>query len=205
MKQFCLWCCLYLFALLTGLGAMGLWIVISWRRNMTTEICPSNLKEIALGMLMYSQDYDDKLPPAIFHDKTVGWAMALHPYSVNYATFQCPYEGHTAPRLPQPNQPGFTDYWMNSNLSGVKEEKIKNPAQLIMLGDGDGGSPASTASYAINELPSEWRTSSDSPAKRHHGGANYAFLDGHIKWLQPNQVSELPYSEKHPIFTFSIK
>jgi prepilin-type processing-associated H-X9-DG protein len=172
---------------------------------MLGETCPSNLKQIALGMSMYAADYDNKLPPAIFPGKTVGWAMALHSYSVNYAGFQCPFDTHPKQKIPRPNQPGFTDYWMNRNLSGKKGENIDYVNNTIMLGDGDGGSPASTASYAINGIPGIWRTSSDSPAKRHQDGANYAFVDAHVKWLKPEQVSQLPTFKKHPVYTFSVK
>jgi len=200
-----------------------------------TGFCQSNLKQIALGIYMYSQDNDGKLPPAIFPGKNVGWAMELQPYLKSYEIFQCPLEkwnddhasmtveirnffrsisGASHEETPQPYRPGFTDYWLNSNLVGVtegeadfadKSGKINYPEQIIMLGDGDGQSPQSTASYSLNQLPPIWKTSSDSPAKRHLGGANYAFLDGHTKWLKPGQVSQLPPSKKHPVYTFSIK
>jgi prepilin-type processing-associated H-X9-DG protein len=63
-----------------------------------------------------------------------------------------------------------------------------------MLGDGDGNSPQSTASYAINHLPASWLQSANSPAKRHLGGAHYAFADGHVKWL-PSNLKPVPDSD----------
>jgi len=211
-----------------------------WNRieyNLHTAGCPSNLKQIDLGIMMYSQDYDGRLPPAIFPGKTVGWANGLQPYVRSYPLFFCPLEeynedhpsiairisrffspatGISKKEIHQPDQPGFTDYWLNSNLAGVREseggsfftgknKKISNPEQIITLGDGDGKSPQSTASYSIDQIPESWRTSSDSPAKRHLDGANYAFLDGHVKWLRPAQVSQLPPSKKNPVYTFSIQ
>lgn len=194
---------LFLLAIFT---LTGLSIFQIWQRIQLNYLpsCQSNLKQIALGMFMYSQDYDE-LPPAIISGQTVGWAMALQPYNHSYSIFQCRNQWHSFSEAPQPDQPEFTDYWMNSNLSGIKDEKLHNPNQIILLGDGDGNSPASTASYAINRLPLLWLTSSDSPSKRHLDGANYAFVDGHVEWLKPNQVSQLPTSKKHPIFTFSNK
>lgn len=205
MKQFCLSCFATMFIFVLGVGTLGLWLRATWQRNMVGEACPSNLKQIALGMFMYAEDYDGKLPSAIFHDKTVGWANGLQPYMRSYEIFQCPIETNHRQKTPHPNQPRFTDYWMNSNLSGMDSNHVKRPEQLIMLGDGDGGSPASTASYAINRLPAAWLQLPNSPATRHWGGANYAFADGHVKWLHPNEVSQLPYSEKHPFFTFANK
>lgn len=226
--RFCA-CCVFPFILVVAFGIL-LYPVLQRAENNYYNYdrgCRSNLKQIALGIFMYSQDYDGKLPPAIFPGKTVGWANGLQPYVQSYGLFQCPLEeynedhssliveihrmlvgssaDHSQENPPQPDQPGFTNYWLNSNLSGMPKKRILSAGQVIMLGDGDSGAPTSTASYIINKLPTEWRTSPDSPAKRHSGGANYAFLDGHVKWLKPNQVSELPSSKKHPHFTFSIK
>jgi len=142
-----------MFIFVLGVGALGLWLSIHWQKNAVAAICPSNLKLIALGMSMYAADYDNKLPPAIFPGKTVGWANGLQPYMKSYGVFQCPFDTHSKQKIPRPNQPGFTDYWMNRNLSGMKGEKIDYVNNTIMLGDGDGGSAASSASYAINEIP----------------------------------------------------
>jgi hypothetical protein len=154
----------------------------------------------------------------------VGWANGLQPYLKSYAMFQCPLEDYNQRKYysipsmiqwisygayhekdPAPNQPRFTSYWLNSNIAGISDERILNPRQLILLGDGDGDSPESTASYAINHLSSSWIKLPNSPAKRHFGGENYAFVDAHVKWLKPAQVSQLPTSKKNHIYTFSIK
>ena len=234
MKRRLLSCGVTLFiAFVAFMIVYPVWYQIDY--NSHTGYCQSNLKQIALGMFMYSQDYDGKLPAAIFPGKTVGWVTGLQPYVKSYQLFQCPVEkwdedhssmtveirnffrsisGTSQEETPQPYRPGFTDYWLNSNLVDVtagetdfadKSRKINYPEQIIMLGDGNGQSPQSTASYSLNQLPSIWKTSSDSPAKRHLGGANYAFLDGHTKWLKPEQVSQSPTSKKHPMYTFSIK
>jgi prepilin-type processing-associated H-X9-DG protein len=200
--------------------------------------CQSNLKQIGLAIFMYAEDYDENLPPAIFPGKTVGWADGIQPYIKSYPILKCPREkyqddhssltveikrffgidsSNSQEENPQPDKAGFTDYWLNRNLSGVNEnnfgkrgklssnKNVSYPEQIIMLGDGDGKSPQSTASYSIDQLPVLWRKSTDSPAKRHKGGANYTFLDGHVKWLKPEQVSQLPTSKKHPVYTFSVR
>jgi prepilin-type processing-associated H-X9-DG protein len=235
MKRRLLSCCVILFiAFVAFMIVYPMWQSTEYNLHNPDAGCKSNLKQIALTIFMYSEDYGGKLPPAIFPGKTVGWANGIQPYITSYALLQCPAVDYNQKyslmaelnrllidpvtprqtRIPQANQPGFTDYWMNSNLAGVtngdagftdKSGKINYPEQIIMLGDGDGKSPQSTASYSLNQLPSIWRTSSDSPAKRHLGGANYAFLDGHVKWLKPAQVSQLRTSKKHPVYTFSVR
>jgi prepilin-type processing-associated H-X9-DG protein len=102
---------------------------------------------------------------------------------------------------------------MNSHLSGVEEKNIRFPNETIIIGDGDGASPQSTASYAIGRLPQSWRQSTNSPATRHLGGANYVFLDGHIKvkeakyvkWLKSDEVTRTPASDKMPMYAFQPK
>ena len=169
------------------------------------ESCMSNLMQISLGIFMYVQDYDDKLPPAIFPKETVGWANGLQPYLKSTLIFQCPTEKTFPSATQKADQPGFTDYWINKNLTKADINDITFPNQIILLGDGDGTSPQSTASYAINKLPTSWLQSSDSPAKRHLGGANYAFLDGHVKWLKPEQATQVHPSKNNKSYTFRIK
>jgi len=181
---------------------MGLVFFPFFMRSSGSQIssCSSNLKQLALAIQLYSQDYDGKLPSAIFPNKIVGWANGLQPYVKSTQIFQCPQENNWPQRVPQPNEPGFTDYWFNRNIAGLQDKTLKNVDHLIMLGDGDGGSPESTASYAISQIPLSWLQSSDSPLKRHLGGANYAFADGHVKWLKPDEILQL-----HSLYTFANK
>ena len=95
---------------------------------------------------------------------------------------------------------------MNRNAASVNLSKLDGmPNEMILMGDGDGGSPESTASYAINLLPPAWRQLGKNPATRHVGGANYAFLDGHVKWLKPVDVLDVTTSQKQGDYTFSIR
>jgi prepilin-type processing-associated H-X9-DG protein len=227
MKRFCLFGCGTLFFLLICLLLFPLFT----RPHISGPAsCQSNLKQIALGIFMYTQDYDNKFPLAIVPDKTVGWANGLQPYLESTQIFHCPEEEYAQQNIlivdmikqffggssaadkkviPAPDKPGFTDYWLNHNLSGLYWNKLGTVyfanEQIIMLGDGDGSSPQSTASYSIDQLPESWKTSTYSPAKRHLDGANYAFVDGHVKWLKPEQVSQLSPSKKNPVYTFSIQ
>lgn len=169
-------------------------------------VCRSNLKQISLGLFMNAQDYDQKFPPVLLSGRKVGWVNALYPYLKSYQIFQCPTEGNPANQKLRSDRLGFTDYWMNKNVSGIiwtGKESVS--PDIIILGDGDGASPASTASYAIDKLPASWLQSSESPAKRHKGGANYAFLDGHVERLKPNQISQVPSSSNNDVYTFSTE
>lgn len=165
--------------------------------------CLSNLKQISVSLLQYQQDFDDRMPKASLASKgsstrkgfeSYGWADAILPYLKNNDILQCPTESHAAQK--DPIKPGYTDYWLNTNLSGVDANNIKSPATVIMVGDGDGGASNSNARYNLNALPKGWISEAKSPARRHHDAAGYAFADGHVKKLPPNEVGTKAVSFK---------
>lgn len=163
--------------------------------------CPNNLKQISLGLLQYSQDFDEKLPMIAFSSTSnaldskipnekkrfFGWADVLYPYTKNTQIFQCPLEANDSSNA-LPTARGYTDYWFNANLSGFAMKNAKAPAKIIAFGDGNDRDDLTDARYNLFSLPAAWIADQNSPAYRHIVGANYAFLDGHVKWLKPDQV-----------------
>lgn len=147
--------------------------------------CQSNLKQIALGMEQYVQDYDEMFPAAALDTgkskAPYGWADVIAPYIRSSQLLQCPSERHTD--IVGPTQSGYTDYWFNRNVAHQSLARMNEVSNTFMFGDGDGGSPASTSRYALNALPGSWLTTPHSPARRHLEDGNYAFADGHVKRL----------------------
>lgn len=170
--------------------------------------CLSNLKKVALGLLLYNQDYDEWYPPAASgSSRGHGWADLLYPdYVKERSAFSCPTEKRA--QSSNPRQPGYTDYWYNRNFAGKNiavvgmDGSTLPSAQTLMLGDGDGAYAASNARYSLNALPQSWLNLAESPARRHRDGANYAFPDGHVKWLLPNQV--VASSSKEDVYGFAL-
>jgi prepilin-type processing-associated H-X9-DG protein len=156
------------------------------------QICVNNLKLIGLGLLQYQQDYDERMPLASFKDAratsspSVGWANVLQPYIRNTSVYQCPSDSRVGQR--QPTRQGYTDYWLNKNLSGRNVILARSPMLLLMVGEGEGASRDSSARYSLNKLPKRWLKSAKSPARRHLGQGTYAFADGHIERLKPTEV-----------------
>ena len=98
--------------------------------------------------------------------------------------FQCPSEAQEA-------TDGYSDYWLNSDLMGMHDVHIRYPSNTILIGDGDAGPPGynlAAAAIPTNDPPIQaWSETADY-AMRHSGGANYAFVDGHVKWLRPEAI-----------------
>jgi hypothetical protein len=104
--------------------------------------CQSNLKQIALGMLMYCQDYDEKMPPT----KTARLVQnRIMPYVKNQSIFSCPATGE--------------EYLPNPALNYVYIGSVKTPQQMMMLRDAKphtsgAGGPFWNVAYADGHVKS---------------------------------------------------
>lgn len=79
------------------------------RENARRASCQSNLKQIGLGVAMYTQDYDNRLVTGFLQDGTTtiytypsgaasaigAWYLALFPYVKNWEVYNCPSENST--------------------------------------------------------------------------------------------------------------
>ena len=52
--------------------------------------CSSNLKQIGLAIMQYSQEYDEKLPYGCKGDSTSPWQVTIQPYVKSTGLFKCP-------------------------------------------------------------------------------------------------------------------
>ena len=153
------------------------------------DSCKNNLKQIAVAMQQYAQDYEH-YPRVAFQkargsrsdsQSTYGWADAILPYLPSAQVFQCPSapaKGQTNPR-----KLGYTDYYFNRHLSGVVMQKKPSP-NVVLLGEGDDIWDYTDARYALGEIPELWlfKDNEKSPLRRHSGERSvFAFADGHVK------------------------
>ncbi len=151
--------------------------------------CQSNLKQIALGVMQYVRDYDEKYPLAATSGAEFGWAGLLQPYLKAPSLFHCPKNARIVSA--NPAAIGYTDYFYNARLSDLSMAKVDFPNRTLLFGEG----VSSDARYAKTQLPPEWVSQPKSPARLHFqaksatiNGANYAFSDGHVKWIEPQNV-----------------
>lgn len=80
-------------------------------------------------------------------------------------------------------QNGFGYYW-NDGVPIRNESTVEAPADTVLLGD--------ISVYSGNYRYLIWHPSIDYIPDPHNEGANYAFADGHAKWLSRSAVHGQP-------------
>ncbi|AIE86227.1 H-X9-DG-CTERM domain-containing protein [Fimbriimonas ginsengisoli] len=119
--------------------------------------CLSNIKQVAMASVLYSQDYDETLPTA------TTWATSLYPYAKNATLFSCPT------LIKAGKKGGFA---MDSRLSGLRTATIQNPRDTVLFFES-----TTEALGASDPQTSLLRKS------RHDGKVNFALADGHAQAL----------------------
>lgn len=163
------------------------------RENARRTSCASNQKQLALGLQMYGHDYDGYFAPAGDpFTSPGGWSERVQPYLKSLQILQCPSEGTKQGNIAL----DFTDYYYNWNLGpatgDVQDAAIEFAANTIVLGEGASReSNHSCLGLGDGEclIGLLYETVPASAAKRHLDGANYAFADGHVKWLLPTAIA----------------
>lgn len=149
LKAFTLIELLVVIAIIAILASILFPVFARARENARRASCQSNLKQIALGVMMYGQDYDERMPVVKGADANIsvsnpfGWADALQPYLKSTQIFQCPSDsvGPPSGALSYENQvksPSYSDYWINYQATDVSQAAFDAPSMTILLGDGLG-------------------------------------------------------------------
>jgi prepilin-type N-terminal cleavage/methylation domain-containing protein/prepilin-type processing-associated H-X9-DG protein len=192
---------LVVIAIIAILAAILFPVFARARENARRSSCQSNLKQIALGVVQYSQDYDNNYPLiGSSIGSPTGWAYTLQPYIKSEQIFQCPSESTSPPAgatlEARAMLAGFTDYYYNFNMgagsvvgTGVNEASLTYPANTVMNGDGGSGSDSadlpgldSAGHYNKTNVPFNGGV-------RHLEGSNFSFADGHVKWLKRDAIT----------------
>lgn len=202
---------LVVIAIIAILAAILFPVFARARENARRSSCQSNLKQIALGILQYTQDYDEKLPLNQVADTLAagpyGWADAIQPYIKSGQILQCSSDSSVLST--DPLAVGYTDYFYNSNLGvgtntatsvaarPVGLAAVDYPSLTLMNGDFPTGNARRWCRGGNTGGLAGMSTDIDAPAgthvsTRHLDGANYSFVDGHVKWFKGNANSYSP-------------
>lgn len=187
---------LVVIAIIAILAAILFPVFARARENARRASCMSNLKQIGLGIMQYSQDYDEKFPlwladtngNAYRDGAEQGWAMLIQPYVKSTQIFQCPSDSTAAPANGADGG-GFSDYM--SNLYDINlftgMVGLIAPTQTVLASDGYPFDSSSSFGGTSGWVPTPDNGQQDY-YHRHLGGDNFLFCDGHVKWLKPELV-----------------
>ena len=158
---------LVVIAIIAILAAILFPVFARARENARRASCQSNLKQIALGVKQYLQDYDERYPRAMVSNgaqidiPALGWATQIQPYLKSTQIYQCPSDTQDANE--NPGSSGYSDYWYNPALSwngdtanakwdaaGLNESALLYSTLTVMAGDGNAPTQSRTASYRLD-------------------------------------------------------
>lgn len=175
---------LVVIAIIAILAAILFPVFAKAREKARQSSCLSNVKQLAVAAMMYSQDYDETVMPS--YCAPYYWNQLAAPYIKNTQIFICPSASNMTV--------GYGHNHCNLGYAAaVAMATIKFPAETVIFVDnGLVTNPT--------EAPSAWKESGagawytrwpnntpyyDSdpyrPVPRHNGLCNSAFLDGHAK------------------------
>ena len=189
---------LVVIAIIAILAAILFPVFAKAREKARQTSCLSNLKQIALGTLMYAQDYDERLPHHwvdIPGDRQLYWWERIQPYIKNYQLYACPSKplyAHSATYGTMAISYGYNCGF----LAGQSMAVIQRPSERIMYGDGwtpdgNGLDPRISPTNGGGGC-NGWVPSYNPDNMRHNDGANWAFCDGHVKWMGGIGIWKIP-------------
>lgn len=205
---------LVVIAIIAILAAILFPVFAKAREKARQTSCLSNVKQLSLSMLMYAQDYDERVWHCVSYGSGYNFmgggscSGCWQRYDANWGNVCAGPGRNYAPITPYmkntqimycPSHPGndFRSYCFARALDGyTKLSSIQFPAQSVWLADGRGniawmppnnGCCASQAGD-LND-PNRYP---HFVGKLHNEGANLGLMDGHSKWYK---TSGLPLGD----------
>ncbi|HEX8552899.1 MAG TPA: DUF1559 domain-containing protein [Abditibacteriaceae bacterium] len=197
---------LVVIVVISVLAAMLFPVFARARENARRTSCLSNLKQVSLGFIQYSQDYDERLPLTSFGATNISWTVGAEPYLKSTQIFRCPNDTATVwqnPASPPTNNHYTTSYLMNAWMAGTNVythlSSVQSPSRVVILSESNGvardhfhpffwGSPPEQTNTFMNNATWSGTETKEFPLARHLEGFNLAYCDGHAKWTKWTQV-----------------
>ena len=192
---------LVVIAIIAILAAILFPVFARARENARRASCQSNLKQIGLGILQYTQDYDEKLmqsyfvypsaTPGAFSSNAILWSDAVQPYLKSTQILYCPSNtdaSTTSPTLDLLKSSyavaslglgaAYNGAFSESNEPGSALAAFNETSQTFFVGE------MKNTGWGYMMKPSDG-TYVRQPAEVHFDGGNWLYADGHVKFLRP--------------------
>ncbi len=157
--------------------------------------CLSNMRQLSMGLMMYSGDYEDELPPR----NGDNWTVKLYPYYQDVSILKCPSDENGSRRSYVIN--GWNDFFETALSEedyeiykdwnwphGMKLTLIPLPSETITFGEKKTESRHVHMDFHQgtrgNDLEELEQARHGGRKDRQAGSSNYAFADGSVRALQ---------------------
>lgn len=187
------------------------------REKARQTVCMSNLKQLGIAWRMYADDHDETFPLYMcntrgnmgycaicppFAKHPTAWPVAMWPYYKNSDILVCPSSREVIPQAPHSliDRTTTPHSAMSYNTNGMVMERslagIPEPSRsVILVCHGWTNGQLGYRPFKAPWTSIGWDCASY--PRQHNGGANVLFVDGHVKWLIPEQFSYYPHSAQH--------
>jgi prepilin-type N-terminal cleavage/methylation domain-containing protein/prepilin-type processing-associated H-X9-DG protein len=219
---------LVVIAIIAILAAILFPVFARARSQARKAMCTSNLKQLALGTMMYVQDHDETFPPRYGSQSSgaASWIISIQPYVKNQKIGGCPEQNSEAERryLGTYAWMGYgmnTSLWVNVGGAQATLAAVPFPAETLMQADSTFDDiyarprrrtrvafPNSTdgSPYTLPCNQIRTRHGAGTGVDMASGGSNISYADGHVKFHTAaaimNQVGIHPQGVKpgDPLF-----
>jgi len=210
---------LVVIAIIAILAAILFPVFARARENARRAACQSNMKQVGLGFLQYTQDYDERLPlvadgpagggkdavwnPYDSFSPPTKFAMAsgsLQPYLKSAQIWVCPSDTNGAQTGDSyaANGCAFGDQVVGRR-PGKSLAAFEETSRWMLLAEEaqDGANAATTSTddgyYSL--------VAKNGFSTRHLDGSNVGFIDGHVKFYRPEKILSdgLPVGGARPV------
>ncbi|RYX83757.1 DUF1559 domain-containing protein [bacterium] len=177
-KAFTLIELLVVIAIIAILAAILFPVFARARENARRTSCLSNVRQLGLGIMQYTQDYDERYTPcttctivgaplgACNTGLAILWPQLLQPYVKSTQVFQCPSDTNSTaiPAWAMPNPPApyikpiHNSYLSSYNLmyNSASLASVQSPATTVILADGGLTASATPPYVTTTQKPTSW-------------------------------------------------
>jgi prepilin-type N-terminal cleavage/methylation domain-containing protein/prepilin-type processing-associated H-X9-DG protein len=202
---------LVVIAIIAILAAILFPVFARARENARRASCQSNLKQIGLAALQYSQDHDERTLDygdlGFSNPSNSAWPQIIQPYLKSTQVFTCPSGGNPF----DGSWPAYKFYGFDYGITLYAGEyrralaEFKKPTETIWMTDSVWAISKPTNRDPVTDMPSSnwggaiWYGAGQEDwgqvKYRHLETANFLFLDGHVKAMRKGAAERTAESE----------